>query len=132
MNDPYLHKSFIFNEKIDREFLYSLYEDDFVYIEEIFKTTLDQLISVVPQVQQAFKDQNMVDLKRVVHKIKPAFGFTGFLETEKECKEFEDACTDGLAVVDVSDRYHLLWTLLTQSTKAIKEQHDRLKEFNSP
>lgn len=131
MSDPYLHKNFIFNEKIDREFLYSLYEDDFLYIQEIFKTTIDQLVSVVPQVQKSFDDQNMVDLKRLVHKIKPAFGFTGFVTTEQACKAFEDACTEGLTVTDLAQLYHPFWKLLVDSMADMQQEHDKLKEFNS-
>ena len=32
---------FIFNEKIDSDYIYSMYADDYGYIEEIFGTTLE-------------------------------------------------------------------------------------------
>jgi HPt (histidine-containing phosphotransfer) domain-containing protein len=132
MTDPYLHKNFIFNEKIDREFLFSLYEDDLLYIEEIFKTTLDQLSTVVPDIQATYNDNDVSQLKKLVHKIKPAFGFTGFLDTEKACKVFEDACHEGVNAVELSGLYHPLWKLLVDSMDGMQKQYEKLKEFNSP
>jgi HPt (histidine-containing phosphotransfer) domain-containing protein len=132
MRNPFLHKKFIFNDNIDSEFLFSLYEDDFLYIEEIFKTTLDQLNKVVKEVPVAFAGNNQDDLRRIVHKIKPAFGFTGFLNTEKACKEFEDACTESMKADDLAKLYHPLWSLLVNSMDIMQKQYDQLKEFNNP
>lgn len=132
MTDPYLHKNFVFNEKIDCEFLFSLYEDDLLYIEEIFKTTLDQLSTVVPEIQAAFNDNDVTNLKKLVHKIKPAFGFTGFLDIEKACRVFEGACHEGVTAVELSGLYHPLWKLLVDSMDRMQKQYEKLKEFNSP
>ena len=132
MKNDFLHKKFIFNDNIDSEFLFSLYEDDFLYIEEIFKTTLDQLNTAVDELPPAFTGNDVGTLKRIVHKIKPAFGFTGFLSTEKACKEFEDACSEGIQATDLADLYHPLWSVLIQSIDIMKNQHDQLKEFNKP
>ena len=130
MRDPFLHKKFIFNDNIDSEFLFSLYEDDFLYIEEIFKTTLDQLNTEVNEVSVAFAGKNVGELRRIVHKIKPAFGFTGFLNTEKSCKEFEDACTERIQADELASLYHPFWALLVDTMNAMQKQYDQLKEFN--
>jgi hypothetical protein len=39
MNPAYVHKKFIFNEKIDEDYIYSLYEQDYVYIAEVFSSS---------------------------------------------------------------------------------------------
>jgi chemotaxis protein histidine kinase CheA len=130
MTDRFSHKKFIFNDKIDSDFLFSLYEDDFMYMEEIFKTTLDQLNTVVTEVPAAFTAKNVVELRRIVHKIKPAFGFTGFLQTEKACKDFEDACTETINADKLAGLYQPFWSLLTDSMDTMKLQYDQLKDFN--
>jgi len=132
MKDSFLHKKFIFNDNIDSEFLFSLYEDDFLYIEEIFKSTLDQLIGVVSEVPETFNNNDIGGLRRIIHKIKPAFGFTGFLKTEKACKEFEDACMEKMKAGDLATLYHPLWALLVGSMDIMQKQYDQLKEFNTP
>lgn len=130
MGDSFSHKKFIFNDKIDSEFLFSLYEDDFEYIEEIFKTTLDQLITVVTEVPVALEQRNVGELRRIVHKIKPAFGFTGFLTTEKACKEFEEICTETIKLDELVASYRPFWALLADSMATMQQQYDQLKEFN--
>lgn len=132
MTDPFLHKKFIFNDKIDSEFLFSLYEDDFLYIEEIFRTTLYQLNTVIVEIPEAFGNNDVHSLRKIIHKIKPAFGFTGFLNTEQSCKEFEDACTDTMNANDLEGMYYSLWTLLCSTMDIMQKQYDQLKEFNTP
>lgn len=132
MRDPFLHKKFIFNDNIDSEFLFSLYEDDFPYIEEIFLTTINQVNSVVAEIPGAFESKNIQELRRMVHKIKPAFGFTGFVKTGKACEEFEDSCTDGIETDQLSIIYYRLWPLLVSSMDLMQKEHDQLKEFNNP
>lgn len=131
MREPISRKKFIFNENIDQDFLFSMYEDDLQYVEEIFKTTLDQLNTVVNDVPVAYDGKKVTDLKKIVHKIKPAFGFTGFLKTERACQEFEDACSEGIAVERLEKLYQPFWTLLVHSMEIMNNQHDQLKEFNN-
>ena len=41
MNGTNGHKKFKFNEKIDEDWLYSLYEDDYTYIAEVFNSGIE-------------------------------------------------------------------------------------------
>lgn len=130
MSDSFLRKKFIFNEVIDSEYLFSLYEDDFGYIEEIFKTTLDQLTVIVRELPGVYAARNATGLRKLVHKIKPAFGFTGFLETEKACQQFEDHCNDNIGADDLAVLYVPFSARLTESMEVMQKQYDQLKEFN--
>ena len=131
MKDQFLHKKFVFNEKIDENFVFSLYEDDFVYIEEIFKTTIDQLITEIPAIPVAFLDGDITTVKRIIHKVKPAFGFTGFVETEKACKKFEDAFDGKVITKELQGAYNSLWPLIEESMNIMQSEYHQLKEFNS-
>ena len=129
MQEPFSRKKFIFNSEVDSEYLFSLYENDYQYIEEIFKTTLDQLNTVVPEIPGAFASNDITEVKKRVHKIKPAFGFTGFLETEQACKEFEDACTE--KTTELTDLYNRFWIILSDTMRIMQSQYDQLKEYNT-
>lgn len=130
MKDSFLHKKFIFNENIDSEFLFSMYEDDFSYIEEIFKTTLDQLNVVILDIPVSFNNQDVEGLRKIIHKIKPAFGFTGLLNTQKACKDFEDACINIKEADQLTNLYLPFWTVISESMETMQNQYDQLKEFN--
>ena len=92
MNQPTLSKNFIFNEKINSDYLFSLYADDFPYIEEVFAVTLQHFDPDLESIQVAYAGESVTDLKRGVHKVKPSFGFVGLTDIQQACKEFEDAC----------------------------------------
>ena len=131
MQDPFLHKKFIFSDNIDSEFLFSLYEDDLLYIEEIFKTTLDQVKPIVQELPGAFASRDLENVKRMVHKIKPAFGFTGFVKTEKACKDFESACAESRPLEELANSFNDLLPLLERSMHTMQQEYDHLKEFNN-
>src|SRR4030095_11856042 len=85
-------KKFIFNEKIDGDYLHSLYEDDYQYIEEIFATTLTHFDNDLSAVREAYSAGDVATLKKAVHKIKPTFGFVGLTSIQQLCAAFEDIC----------------------------------------
>lgn len=131
MGSETLPKQFIFNEKMDKEALYSLYTDDFAYIEEIFATILQHFDADFSTVQLAFENKSMEDLKRAIHKIKPTFGYTGLLETQSMCKNFEDLCAGAASITDITEAYIHIKNELLEAKDIIQNEHIRLKAFNA-
>ncbi|WP_315817721.1 hypothetical protein [Paraflavitalea speifideaquila] len=64
MNQPTLSKQFIFNEKINSDYLFSLYADDYPYMEEVFSITLQHFDEDFESIQVAYSVDNIGDLKR--------------------------------------------------------------------
>jgi hypothetical protein len=131
MANETLPKQFIFNEKLDKEYLFSLYADDYVYIEEIFATTLQHFDPDFDSVQLAYEAGNSGDLKKAIHKIKPTFGFIGLLELQLQCKNFEDLCLRVPAVTDLAAEYKQIRNQILEAKPIIESEHKRLKEFNA-
>src|SRR5687768_7721055 len=82
-------RSFVFNDKIDKAFIFSLYENDYAYISEVFNTSLDSFEGDLVIVEDSFRTKNLNELKKAVHKIKPVFGFTGLLDHQEKIQLFE-------------------------------------------
>ena len=131
MANETLPKQFIFNEKLDTEYLFSLYADDYGYIEEVLFTTLQHFDQDFDSIQLAFESENIADLGKAVHKIKPTFGFTGLLNTQLICKDFEDKCSAVASVEDLTNEYKHIRNTLIEVKGIIESEHKRLKEFNS-
>ena len=131
MGSETLPKQFIFNEKMDKEALYSLYTDDFEYIEEIFATTLQHFDADFSTLQLAYENGNMEDLRRAVHKIKPTFGYTGLMETQAACKTFEDLCATTPAINEITEAYTQIKNSLLEAKDIIQNEYIRLKAFNA-
>ena len=130
MSNQAEHKSFIFNEKIDKELLISLYEDDFLYMEEIFSITLTQLKPDIIHLNSAFEAGDLSSLRKAVHKIKPSFGFVGMPVTQELCKQFEDACAAATSIDQVASTYPELCNRLNESVSIIESEHGKFKEYN--
>lgn len=131
MNEANFSKKFIFNEKIDSDYLYSLYENDYQYIEEIFDTTLTHFDDDFNAIQLAFEANNLSELKKAIHKMKPTFGFVGLLLVQQICKEFEDTCQKASASNELKSEYQQIVATLAASKELIAEEYNKLKEFNS-
>jgi HPt (histidine-containing phosphotransfer) domain-containing protein len=131
MSGANFSKKFIFNENIDAEFLYSLYEDDYQYIEEIFQTTLAHFNEDLNSIKIAYQSNNISDLKKAIHKIKPTFGFVGLPLVQNICKDFEDICQKATSSNDLASEYQQIVVTLAESRELIASEYNKLKEFNS-
>lgn len=131
MNTPALTKSFVFHENIDAEALYSLYADDFPYIEEVFSITLTQFDQDLDAFTVAWSSQDINDLRKLSHKIKPAFGFIGMTDMQQQCKEFEDQCLQVTEADELKTSYKSLLAALTESKSLMETEYRRLKDFNA-
>ncbi len=131
MANETLPKQFIFNEKLDADYLFSLYADDYEYIEEVFFTTLQHFDQDFDSLKLAYENEILADLRKAIHKIKPTFGFTGLLNTQQECKEFEDKCAAVSSTQDLANEFRQIRNILIEVKCVIESEHIRLKEFNS-
>jgi len=131
MSGSNFSKKFIFNEKIDADYLYSLYEDDYQYVEEIFQTTLAHFNEDLNSIKDAYETNNISDLKKAIHKMKPTFGFVGLPLVQNICKEFEDICQNATSSNDLTSEYQQIVVTLAESKELIASEYNKLKEFNS-
>jgi HPt (histidine-containing phosphotransfer) domain-containing protein len=131
MIQPNSSKKFIFNENIDSEYLHSLYEDDFQYIEEIFATTLTHFDGDFAAIREAYAAGDVASLKKAIHKIKPTFGFVGLTAIQQQCKEFEDICQKAAATGELKEQYQQIVATLAASKDLIGLEHNKLKAYNA-
>lgn len=131
MNTPTLSKIFVFNENIDSEYLFTLYADDFPYVEEVFSITLQHYDQDLEALTIAWDSLSLPDLKKAAHKMKPAFGFLGLLRVQQQCKEFEDRCQEVDDPDELKAPYKELLAALIESKTLIETEYRRLKDFNA-
>lgn len=129
MSSPLVHKKFIFNEKIDGEYLFSLYEYDYPYIAEVFGSSLESLKEESGHFFSAFESANISDLKKAAHKIKPIFGFTGLLNHQEQLARFEHLCENTSNVSNITLQYMELIETMKEGKNIIKDDYNRLTAF---
>jgi HPt (histidine-containing phosphotransfer) domain-containing protein len=131
MNNVKINNTFVFNPEIDANYLNSLYGDDFMYMQEVFETVLDDYQSLTDQIEFSYSSGNLAPLRSAVHKIKPVFGFVGLTAVQQLCQDFEKICDQAASSNELSDDYETLKNKIFQSKQIIEEEKKNLEIFNS-
>jgi Hpt domain len=122
--------SFAFSEKIDSEYIYNMYEDDYPYIESMFKTVLDHIDEDRDSIVTYYKEQQLELLRKSVHKIKPAFGFVGMPAVLEKCKAFENKCYHVTSTYELEKDYQDLLNEMGDAILVIANEHKKLVSHN--
>ncbi len=120
-----------FNDKIDAAYIYEMYENDYPYIETIFKAILDSYDADLAAIQDNYRKENLELLRKSVHKIKPTFGFAGMLTVQEKCKEFENKCQAATSIGEIEMDFSEWIKHLEEAGIIIMEEHKKLKSFNN-
>lgn len=123
--------AFQFTSVFDSEYIAGLYDADYVWIEEIFGTVLNTYNDDVSAIQQHLSENNLENLRKAVHKIKPAFGFIGMMQMQQKCQLLEDHCKSAASVSEVHNEAVSVLNECRQSQQVIQTEYERLKQFNS-
>jgi hypothetical protein len=131
MNPAKTYKKFIFNENIDEDHLFSLYEHDYAYIAEVFNSSIESLKEETGHFNSAYETSDIKALKSVTHKIKPLFGFTGLLHHQEMIARFEHLCENASSTSNITMQYMELTEMIKEGRNILKEDCNRLTEFIS-
>ena len=124
-------ESFMYNELIDPVILSNLYENDYAFIQKIFQSFLDSgLDGDLQQVDTCFTSDDTDGLRKVIHKLKPAFGFVGLTSIEEQCREMELLCANSRSLNDLTEKITELLNAMRAGKKAIEDDLQKLIRFN--
>lgn len=131
MNNPSAVNYFIFNAEIDTNYLQSLYGDDYVYLQEVFSTVLNDYESLTDNIEYSYTSGNLTALRAAVHKIKPVFGFVGLTAVQQECQQFENTCGTVTSPDMLARDFEVLKNKIILSKLVLEEEKKKLEIFNS-
>jgi HPt (histidine-containing phosphotransfer) domain-containing protein len=122
---------FIYNELIDPAILSSLYENDHAFIQKIFQSFLDNNIDGdMQQIEFCFTSADTDGLRKLIHKLKPAFGFVGLTSIEERCREMELLCVSSRSLNELTEKIKDLLIAMRAGKQAIEEDLQKLILFN--
>ena len=131
MNNLKTANAFVFNAEIDANYLNSLYGEDFVYLQEIFETVLNDYQSLTDNIEYSYSSGNLAALRSAVHKIKPVFGFVGLTAVQQLCQQFEQTCSTVQSPDQLAGDFETLKNKIFQGKQIIEEEKKKLEVFNS-
>lgn len=122
--------TFVFNDKIDAEYIYSMYENDYPYIESMFKVVLDHFDEDLAAIQKHYEQENIEMLRRSVHKVRPSFGFAGMPGVQEKCREFENKCQAARTISELESHFPAFIKSLKEAGTLIVDEYKKLRSFN--
>ncbi|HEY6435534.1 MAG TPA: hypothetical protein VIY47_03015 [Ignavibacteriaceae bacterium] len=122
---------FRFSPDLDVDFLNDLYGDDFQQAQLIFESTAPQLRSDVALADSMLQNNDVVGLKKIVHKMKPMFGYTGMNETMRIFSDFETDCASAKTATELKERFYHIMAMANKAIDKIEIEIIRLKEHNT-
>jgi chemotaxis protein histidine kinase CheA len=122
--------SFTFNEKLNQPFLSELFEGDYEYAETVFGDFLKYLPEYSEEIDAAYSQRNIEELRKAVHKCKTLMGFVGLSDIQDQYLKMEKMCESGRNGQELDDAYNALKQQTVEGKELIINEHQRLKEYN--
>ncbi len=122
-------KKFVFNGSLNAAFLDELFEGDSIYAETVFEDFIRDLPGYWKQVEAAYQNRNVTELRTCVHTCKTLFGYVGFTDLQEFCQEFENSC-DHQTPEELKADYMILLQKKAIAQQVIEKEYARLKQFN--
>jgi HPt (histidine-containing phosphotransfer) domain-containing protein len=97
---------FKFSEKLDNEFLDSIYEDDLEHAEIVFEQYITQAPLQMRAIEDAYNRENIGDFRQMMHKLKPVFSYVGLTHLTKMAETIEKRCLEINDVNEVEQSYN--------------------------
>lgn len=130
MSDQASSQTFVFSDKIDAVYIHSMYENDYLYMETMFKVVVDHFDEDLLSIQNNYGQNNVELLRKSVHKVRPSFSFVGMPVVQEKCMEFENKCQAAKSVSELEADFPAFIKCLEDARTVITEEYKRLQLFN--
>lgn len=118
---------FLFDERLDREFLDSMFEGDREHAEMVFAQFLELAPSQMQDIESRFLEGVMEDFRQKVHKIKPVFSFVGLTQLTGMAEQLENKCREACSMQEIGPLYQEFKTSYRVFLPVIEQEYSRLK-----
>lgn len=122
---------FEISSELNKGFLQELYGDDFEQMEIVFEATVTQLVAEITLAQSRFHEGDVTGTRKVVHKMKPLFGYVGLDEIMAVFAAFEEKCLSGATITEVEQDFLNIVSITEDAVQKIEKELKRLKQFNT-
>jgi|SRR6185437_412530 len=120
--------SLIFDQRLDNEFLQSIYEGDAEHAMVVFSQFLQMVPPMMKDIDESYKAGIVEDFRKKVHKVKPVFSFVGLTTLTKKAELLETKCKEVSEISDISNLYKELKNQYSLGFPIIEKEVKRLKK----
>lgn len=120
--------SIIFDQRLDNEFLQSIYEDDIEHAVTVFNQFLQTAPAMMKDIDDNYQSGVIENFRQKVHKLKPVFSFVGLTNLTNKAEKLEKKCKEISQINEISFFYKEFQTQYSQEYPIIENEAKRLKE----
>lgn len=123
--------AFHFSPNLNIAFLQELYGDDWQQAEMVFESTVQQLRQELQLSENRFHEGDMPGLKKVIHKMKPLFGYIGLNQHMEAFATFEGVCLESETPSAAEKEFRHIQAITSEAIKTAENEFLRLKQYNT-
>ena len=118
-----------FDQRLDNDFLVSIYEDDMEHAFIIFGQFLKMAPGLMKEIEESYRGGVVEDFRKKVHKLKPVFSFVGLTSLTKQaelletkCKEVSDIHFLNDQYIELKDQYSIGFPIIEKEVKRLEKK----------
>ncbi len=121
--------AFVFDGRLDRTFLESVYEGDMEHAEMVFDQFLQTLPSQLSEIKNYYQGCDLENFRKNVHKIKPVLSYVGLTGLTDKAAVLESQCKQVASIQDVATLYSSFSMELNQMIPVIENELTRIRNL---
>lgn len=121
--------SFVFSPTLDQTFLSSLYDDDLLYAQEIFRGFLAETKIEFEKIKNDYLQDELKGMRQKLHKIKPTFSFVGLTALSEKTESVIKACDESSHVSETEPGCSALFMAIEDSFLIVEKELLRMKDY---
>jgi HPt (histidine-containing phosphotransfer) domain-containing protein len=118
---------FIFDTRLDTEYLETIYEGDKDYAAVVFEQFILSYPEQLVAIDESFAKEDIIAYKGHIHKIKATFSFVGLTELTTQCEVIEKNCGENYDLNTLSLSHIGFKNTLAKLIPIVEEELKRLQ-----
>jgi HPt (histidine-containing phosphotransfer) domain-containing protein len=119
--------TFKYDQRLDADFLQSIYDDDTEHAAISFEQFLVKLPAQLKELEDSFITNDITVFKQKLHKLKPTFSYVGLTAITAKAEKIERLCNETPDFDVISGLYVDLKQHLDDFTPIVRAELERLK-----
>jgi HPt (histidine-containing phosphotransfer) domain-containing protein len=124
-----MNGNFVFDQRLDGEFLGSIYEGDMEHAEMVFEKFLDTIGPQMDEIRSNYHSQDVESFRKSVHKIKPVLSYVGLTVLTNQAALLENQCKEIPVLEQVSGLYNAFSNGLTEMIPVIEGELIKIRNL---
>jgi HPt (histidine-containing phosphotransfer) domain-containing protein len=113
---------FIFDTRLDTEYLETIYEGDKDYAAVVFEQFILSYPEQLAAIEESFAKEDIIAYKGHIHKIKATFSFVGLTKLTNQCEAIEKNCGENYDLNTLTLLHIDFKNMLTEQIPIVQEE----------